>query len=110
MEKTWNITALVLAIFVFGIMVGGICIAASVHRGPVPDQPDPEIPQLQYPASIDTTAAPVPTETPHSIYMYSTARGYQYHPDGFVCTENSPTYLSGPEGVIGIWCERGQLP
>jgi hypothetical protein len=63
-------------------------------------------------ATAAPTVTPEATDTPHSIYMYSTARGMKYHEAGFVCTNPggaADMYQFHPNGtatLIGIWCEN----
>jgi hypothetical protein len=53
-----------------------------------------------------TTPSPIPTETPHSKYLYERNGKYYFQKIDFVCTEPAPTYIYGQNGLIGIWCER----
>jgi len=98
-----------------------LVIVAGIDAGYVllfglPGHQDPAAPAAPQVLADSTMAAiaVTPTETPaqHSIYMYSTARGYRYHEEGFVCTEDQSgiTYLSNSDGLVGIICETGYVP
>jgi|GEM_PF-3678206 len=76
-----------------GQIVGQWCKSGYIHRVETPK------PTLR------------PEETPHSMYMYSTARGLMYRQTGYICTEKSPSYIYNTDGTLkGIWCVSGYQP
>jgi len=103
----WNVVVLAIGA---GILIGGLIVIGVAHMhqaaASVPEISAQAVPVAPIAAAV-TASTPVPTDTPHSKFMYSTARGLKYRPVGWVCTEKNPTYIYNSQGEVGIWCATG---
>lgn len=96
--------SLVLIAIIGFILVTGCTSSKTAITSPIPDPaaPAPVVTSMEVPTDTPT---PVPT----SIFLYEKNGRYYRQPLNFVCTEPNPTYIGGREGLVGIWCEKGNV-
>lgn len=92
---------LVVAMVVIFVLVAG---NAEHNKKEIHGQAAPGDPLIQA-VHIEPSGTSTPEPVPTSKYLYSVARGYKFQKQDFVCIDKNPSYLYGPDGLIGIICE-----